>query len=526
MRDAAKMRRWRPSWSLLLQLLAVGAFALALAQPSLQRPAPANLVLLIDASASMRALHPEGEPLARARTTALELAASADHVAVIRVGVEAELLLPFTRDANAVRSSIEAIAAGDARASFEDAIALARSLAATLEPTRVVLLTDQTATIVDGVDVVALGGSGRNVGITAFDVSEQLAFVAVAGNHARPVEVQVVVETLAGDTLARAPMLIPASGRNAVTLPMANPGGIVRARLEFAGVQDVLDLDNVAFAGRETLRVLMDQDEENVRRALGAIPGVSVQVTGRARFMPADMHVLTGANPDDLPAGFTLLLPPLARETTTTRVGDWSRTHPLLRFVDLRETSVALAPLSNPIRPLPWLSDQAQLEAAGWRVLASSRELRPLIAERTQAATTVVALGVHPLQSDLIYRTAFPTFIANVVDAARGLSRASLGVRGDDGARVLTPGVVVVDGRALAVSLLRESETRLEGAALALAAPTGSTASSERDFAPVFTPTPIARVLLVIALLALLLEWWGWSRGAAVTATRWRWRAR
>jgi hypothetical protein len=277
---------------------------------------------------------------------------------------------------------------------------------------------------------------------------------------------------------------------------------------------DALALDDVAYAGRRALRVVMDLDEPSLRRALSAVPGVEVQVTGSAPFVAADLRVLTGVGPDGLRPGDHLLLPAPASEPEARRVADWDRAHPLLRFVDLRETVVGLGPTAPasaapPGGPaaLPWSTDVAALEAEGWTVLARTGDLRPVLAWRERAGVRVFAFGAHLSQTDLVFRAAFPTLVANLIDVFRGGDRAPLGTRADDGARVTEPGLARVDGREVTVSLLDERQSRLPG-------PQPDDRGSDGG-APVRVerPTPLAWALVAVAALALLIEWWSWARG-------------
>lgn len=510
LREAAQRRRWRPSWSLLLQLLAVAAAALALAQPNLDVRGPPDWVLVIDARAGMRALDPEGERLARAREAALEIAAGAAAVAVVRAGTTPELLLPFSRDRDALRGVLAAFEAGDATGDPGEALALARSLA---DGAPIAWLSDQPGPALDGVQPINVAGSGLNIGIVAFDLGVQQAFVAVASNHPRPQSVQVVIERLDGTPLAASELWVPSQGRASLTLPWTLEGEVVRARLLLAGVPDALALDDVAYAGQRPLRVVMDQDEPNLRRALNAVPGVSVEVTGSAAFVAADVRVLTDADPSRWPRGDLILLPPQVDSPTFVTVAAWERTHPLLRFVDLRETQVGLGPLSSrPAAARPWAVDAANLEADGWMVLARSNTERPLLAWRLDAGGRRLLFGGHPAQSDLIFRTAFPTLIANVADALRGSAQAPLGVRDDAGERVLNPGVARVAGREVSVNLLNEAATRIAAPdihALPQLQPTTLSGDSR-----VTRPTPLALWLLLLAGLALTAEWWPWVWGA------------
>jgi hypothetical protein len=508
LRDAAHRRRWRPTWSLLLQLLAIAAAAFALAQPSVNWQGPPDLVVALDAGARMRAVDPEGERAARARDAVLELAERAGAVALVRVGAVPELALAFTRDRGALRDALDAFETGDADVDVERGLDLARSVA---DGREIAWVSDDPGPPTPGITRVGVAGSGRNVGIVAFDLGIQQAFVAVVSDHARPVSAGVVLERLDGSLVASTELLVPAGGRASATFPVDVVGEIVRARLELGPLVDALALDDVAYAGRGALRVVMDQDEPALRRALGAVPGVEVQVTGSARFVAADLRVLTGVGPGGLRQGDYLLVPAPAAEPEARRVADWDRAHPLMRFVDLRETVVGLGPLAgtagSAAPALPWATDVATLEAEGWTVLARTGDLRPVLAWRDRDDVRVFAFGAHPSQTDLVLRAAFPTLVANLVDVFRGSERAPLGVRADDGARVTEPGVARVGGREVSVSLLDERQSRLPGPQ------PDDRDAAQRSPLRVERPTPLAWWLVAVAALALLIEWWTWARG-------------
>jgi hypothetical protein len=140
-------------------------------------------------------------------------------------------------------------------------------------------------------------------------------------------------------------------------------------------------------------------------------------------------------------------------------------------------------------------------------VLARTADLRPVFAWRDRDGVRAFAFAAHPSQSDLIYRPAFPTLIANLLDTFRGEARVPLGVRGDDGARVSEPGLTRVGGEVVAVSLLNEAQSRLPRPA-----PDDAEAASESPVR-VERPTPLAWSLVALAALALLTEWWAWARG-------------
>jgi hypothetical protein len=511
-RDAQRQRRWRPTWSLLLQLLAVAAASLALAQPSLSREGPPDVVLIIDAGASMLATQDGVSRLDRAREVAVALMAEASAVALLRSGAEAELLLPFTRDRAELLEALANLQGGDAAVQREEAVALALAIAGGAP---VVFISDDPGPPRAGVQRINVADEGRNVGIVALDLGIGQAFVAVASNHPRPVSVEVILEEVGAGLLARSTLLVPAQGRASISFPLTRDGVLVRASIEAAGVENALALDDVAFAGRSPLRVVMDQDEPSLRRALNAVTGVEVQVSGTAPFVAADLRVVTALDPDRLRSGSAIVLAPPSASAEATLVADWARSDPLMRFVDLRETRVALAPLSVAAPGAPWWQQGGEtLEAQGWRVLARSADLRPIFAVRERGAELQVRFFSHTSQGALIYRTAFPTLIANLVEMVQGSGRVATGTIADDGSRLLEPGLARVAGRGVVVNLLDERATRLPAPA-----PDDSGAQAP-VWVSVNRPTPVAQWLLLLVFLALLIEWWPWALSSAQRGAR------
>lgn len=494
---AERRRRWSPTWSLLAQLLAVAAAALALAQPDLRLEGPPDLVAVVDASASMAAVDPEGPRLGRAADAVLEAAASAGRVAVVRAGLEATVALPFTTDRAALRTAVEGLEPADVAADHERALALAADLAA--GGADVLLVSDDPGAPRGGVVRVDVGGTGENLGIVAFDLGIQQAFVAVASNAPRPqaVTVELVMD---GGVLASTELFVPAGEQASATFPIDVPSGVVEARL--VGRDDALALDDVAFAGQRALDVVLDADVEPFLRAFNAVVGVAPRVTGAARTAPADVRVLTGADALALPAGDYVVLADRAEAPEFHAVTEWDRTHPLLRFADLRGVAVGLEPrVAGP--------DQA--EDAGWRTLAATADLRPVLRYRDDGDRRVLEFLFHPTQSDLPLRPAFPTMVANLVELYRGEARIRLGSRLDDGTLVARPGVVQVGGRTVTASLLEPTQTRLPGPG-----PDDRLAAAEG--VRVERPTPLAAWLVVAALAFLVVEWLLWSRGTGAVA--------
>lgn len=494
-------KRIAPTWLLLLQLLFAALAALVLAQPTFSAAGPPDRVLVIDASASMRARDDDGIRMSKAAAVADGLMEGGGRVALIRAGLDAAVIVPLTGDRRALGEALASIAAGDREADLDRAVNLARSLAPDGE---VHVISDSQPPSGD-LQSHPVAGNAINYGITTFDSSLGQAYVAVASNDPRPQEIE--IELLReGRELARSTLLVPASGQVGATFPVDEADGFLEARLRVPEA-DALELDDVAYTGQRLLTVAVGEESPPVLRALRALPSVRVAVTSDPLSVPADVRVLFGTDIDAAPPGNALVFAERSEEPQFQEIRDWDQGSELLRFVDLRNVTVGLA------------RDAAAEEPQGWRVLARAADLRPVLLSRHQPDGTQVRVAFHPTQTDMVLRPAFPTFVANVIDSIRGTATVPLGFFAgapaavNDAApeRILEPGVhrIRVSGgeREVAASLLSSAETRLPLASTEVPA-------SEPTIRSTVVTRGLTAALISVALVLLLLEWFAWSRGA------------
>jgi hypothetical protein len=498
---AESRRRLSPTWLLLLQLLFATLAALALARPSLSFQGPPDQVVVIDASASMAARDSNGVRLDKARELAERLIGRGGRTALVRAGMDAVVVAPLDSDRLELRRALADLAAGDRDAELARAVDLGRALV----PEGALHVITDGPPPAGNFEYHAVGGDALNYGITTFDTGLGQAFVAVSSNDPRPQQIDVVLSRN-GSELTRTTLLVPAGGQAGTTFPVDEAGGFIEARLTVPA-HDALALDDVAYAGQRRLTVSVSGDSAPVLRALQALPAVDV---GQASAgVAADVRVLFGAGDEEIPPGNVLMFATPAEEAVYRSIRDWDQADELLRFVDLREAVVGLAP------------DLPKEEQPGWETLARASDLSPVISRRRDERGTVVRVAFHPSQTDLVLRPAFPAFMANAIDGFRGETALFLGTvveRATDGGgrrveRLLAPGIHRgIDGAneaAVAVSLLSAGETRLPpGPAEAASRMPGEPGES------VGSLRGIATWLLLAAAALLLLEWLAWARGS------------
>src|SRR5690606_4604314 len=141
-------QRLRRNLLLLLQLLILAALVIALARPFITVPAvgAGQIVLLLDASASMNATDvDDGTRFDAAKREALDVVntlRAGDTMTVIRVADIPEVLTPATRDRNVLTNAINNAQPSSASADWSGALTLAIGGAAEAEDFSVVIISD------------------------------------------------------------------------------------------------------------------------------------------------------------------------------------------------------------------------------------------------------------------------------------------------------------------------------------------------------------------------------------------------
>ncbi len=418
---------------LLLQVAAVAALSVGLARPQLLLTASPvrRAILIMDVSASMRAMEGEVERFAIARREAHDLVKRLTpdgEMMVLEAGAEAVVRSGFTNDKTVLHEIIDSVRATDEPGRIAAAVNLGRSLAE--DGGMIYLITDGAGFSgleleSDGAVVrpIIVGSGGRNVGITGMALRRKIdgsgdyqLLIRTKNFTQKRMEAGLAV-SLGGTTIHRRNLALRAASAVSVIIPLSTlwPGEIV-ASLD---VEDDFPVDNVAYAllpSTPALRVLLiSEGNFFLEEALAAYPGLKmtrisdVNAQSLAELMrEQDVAVFDGIPAPDLPEGSYLIIgAPVAvpalritgqDEGTYTLHG--SSSNPLLNHlenIDVRVGKVLRAELPE-----------------GGELIAGSGEA-PLIYSYSTAGLRLVYMGFRLRDSDLPLTPAFPVLLGNMI---------------------------------------------------------------------------------------------------------------
>jgi len=412
---AAGGRARRPprDWLLWLELLILALLVTAAAAPYRRvQTAPGGVTaVVVDASASMLA-GGRFDEARRAAARFVDALGPGDRMVLVRAAATAEVLVPSTGDRARLREALDALRPSASPGRLRPAVELAASLAGGEDA--VVVIADAAADPgVDGVRVIRVGGDGDggNAGIVALGVSpadpsgrRHEVFVRLTNASATAAGGRLRL-LLDGDLRDAAAVEIPPGGEAGRTLQLVDAAG---GLIEVEWSPEASTVDSLAADDRATwvLRSppprryrLPGAVDPFLRRALAADPGWLPAGSGEA----ADLEIVFQETPaaDGPPL---LWIDPGAGRLEAMEgatVLSWDRTHPALRFVELR--AVRFGRLHRFERP------------PGARVLAET-SAGPLILDARVGERRALLWNFDPADSDLPLRAAFPLLVHNALE--------------------------------------------------------------------------------------------------------------
>jgi hypothetical protein len=430
----SQLKRWL---SLLLQLALVAAMVLALGDPRLGIGSldGRNVVVLVDASASMKATDDAPSRLDRAKAEARRFVkglGAADRAVIVQMDVLPTPLCTLTGEIAELDGAIDRVRAADTRADLSRALAFAADSLRGLGRGEIVLVTDGalelprlgTAPPVP-VSVIPVGKGDTNIAISEFsarryplDKSRVEVMLELSNTNDRPVDVEL---TLLGDgvVIDVSRLRLGANERLPRFYPdIAGASRKLEAQLSLAGgKRDDLPADDRAHAlmpERKRARVLVvTRGNTYVEAALLLDEYLDVTYVEPAAYPPReafDVTIFDGVAPERARhTGSALYLNPPAQggpvpiDKPIVGFGfdTWDRRHPTLRFTALGDVQVAKG---FRLRP-----DKAD------KILGAS-ELGPILVAGTRSGQRFVVLAFDPRDSDFVLRPAWPLFVLGTID--------------------------------------------------------------------------------------------------------------
>ena len=436
----APWQRLRVSWLLIVQLLIALVAVLAAARPFLtvSSDLAANVVLIVDTSASMGTLEAGTPRMAQAQAAARRVVGQlpeGGHVTVVAADDSAHVLIGDTDDRSAALAAIDRIQATQVPGDLTDAFALASALAARASDSTVVVVTDANADRLPHVGIGApvhverVGTTDANQAVAALSLLRRSGgaqldlFVAVSNPSGSDVTRR--LEIYADGALVDArDLAIPAGQRSeALISTVPQSAKVVEARL--AG-DDALAVDDRAFAlvpqAGSIRALLVGPGNSYLENALALLPRLELFAVGADGYTAA----VAAADKAGTPYGIVIFdrnvpaqpptIPALYVGPTASgafgAVGGLldgpvlDRTDPadpLLRFVDLSTLHVGRA--------------RAITLAGGLRPVVSTHSGSPLVAVGRIDGRGVALLSFALGDSDLPLQVAFPLLMSNLVDA-------------------------------------------------------------------------------------------------------------
>src|SRR5450432_811609 len=442
-------KRLVPQLPLLLELLALSLLALALSRPASRAGhiAGEHVAIVVDTSASMAALEPDGRSrLAHARDAALAviraLAPGAQAV-IVEAGREAHVVSAMDSDRRRLEASLAKLEGSDAEGRMTQAIATASTQ---LRPydrgARLVVVSDGALADRDAfassrlpIELVRIGGAVDNAALVRLDIAnsedpsthreqvQAFAMVENFGQKARTLYVTLRLRNVTEPLASRRIDLGPGERAPVVLGFEPAPGDAGAGLIVELSPHDALQGDDRAYGRVPTgskLQVVMAPAKGNawVARALGSDPnvellGTSVAGLAGAGVAPDALVVVDGACPQDLPGADLLFLNPPPGPCGTAIVGasidnpvvtSWAEVDSRLRFLSLDGVELRTA------HRLEADSPQA--------ALVQSRE-GTLIADASTPGRSATVVGFDVGDSNWPLKASFVLFMRNIVELAR-----------------------------------------------------------------------------------------------------------
>jgi hypothetical protein len=432
--------------SLLLQLALLALLVLALGDPKPKEDLREgrHLVLLVDASASMKAVDVKPSRLGMAKAEAEKIVRGlgvSDRAIVVQMGSVPTPRSSMSGDQTELLQAIGQLTASDTRADLEAGLSFGRDSLRGLPHGELVIIGDgaygdsaelaelSRRVSLEGAEprFVPIGKSGKNLSISEFSVrrypldkSRYEVMLEVANLNDAPADVEL---ELSGDGVVvdvTRLKLGPNERLPRYYQDLAGASRTLTARIKAAAGTDDLPADDVAYAllpERRRARILVVSSGNTYLEAsllLDEYLDVS-QITPGAPLPDGKFDVAifdAVAPPLSDRIGSVLYLNPPADGSPVPfgpaledfGFDTWERKSPVLRFMSMGDIQVSKGHAFKPAA------------GSGDKVLGAS-DHGPILVSGAREGHRFVALGFDPRDSDLVLRIAWPLFVLNAINA-------------------------------------------------------------------------------------------------------------
>jgi hypothetical protein len=550
-------QRLRRNLLLLLQLLTLAFFVFALIRPYISVPSviSGKLVVLLDASASMRANDILPSRFDAAKVEARNLISqlgTEDQMALIIVDGSPRALSALTNDKQQLSGAVDEAQPSLEAANWSAAISLAAATTANTTDSTIFVISDganadDLKLIQGNARFIPIGASDDNIAFTTLSLRRTIrglaAFARVSNTGSK--NDRVLVSLKADRELVDARTVEVAAGKSAeFVVGDLNPNtSSIEAKIDQAEFNK-LATDDVAFAVNASnatrSALLLTRGNRFLEQAMNTLPGLRVT---RAVTVPLDnrrydLYVLDSLTMT-LPANANVLLvgsQPYFETSGVFSDTDYVRTetHPITQQVDWRNVNVLDA---RRVNPPSWLRPVIESQGGALVWAGENNVVGDLDTIPIQRA---VYLPFELRKSDLPLQIAFPILIANAVDwlaPPQGLNTPTNPkprevIAMPEGAQVTLPDnqIVTTEKRgftrtdqvgvyrfklgqvegAFAVNFLNPSESQI-APNRAMQIGTGSTQNATEN--QTLSQREFWGWLAAGSLLILLAEWWIYQRG-------------
>ena len=427
------LRRLIQNLPLILQILLALLLTTALANPALTKAVKRSkdIVLVLDASASMQTRTPQGARFDLAKQEALavlDALPSGRQMAVIAAARQPQVATFYTDNKALLRQLISQMQVSDAPGNMREAILLALSFTQGRSTQEVVVIGDGAYRQLDDLPRsqmrhIQVAGGHDNVGIVRLAFRKLIrtepgyeALIAVKNFSPEPRDVPLQLTLRRNRLLEQQLHLKPGEETVIVTEFAGEARGVAHAEI---AVDDALPLDNHAYGviaeQTQTWVLLVGQSNFFLEQLLTSIPGVQVNVAPEVseealpQLLEANhLMIFNGVQPPPLRRGRYLLIHTTPRDARVQadgvaqrpRILDWARQHPALQFVELTDVQIEE---SLALRPSGGAQSLIDSDGASLMTVIDEPALR------------VATLGFDLMRSDLPLRVAFPVLINNLL---------------------------------------------------------------------------------------------------------------